>query len=457
MVELIIVVTILVILATIWFLSFWNYPSQARDSVRKTDLENIKKALEIYKIKEWWYILPWNWEDSTEFQGWVDWFITEEIAEKLKISKVPTDPLNGNYYKYSVSKTSDSYKIEVDFENEWKKIIWYIPVSCEDIFKNGKFKWNWVYKAYSNNYKPIDIYCHSDFPEKTFYQEIIGWNMEREDLDSFEFKGNVVFSSEENFWEWWWKSLKWVWYSEIKAKNFTYVDLTKSYKISWQLKNFRTSEHAWVVVWFEEYDKDFKIIVGERVNILPNSETVLTRNVSKWDKKIYFSCDDELYSLLQRRLSWTTSIAYDVSEDLSDLPTKKYSKMLWNPIPVEQKNITWFLKRNWQECELWTWNYFEAWIWWETKIRFHYGYSSFNKIWWDYKDLPNNWAWTEVSWVVRWYQPYWVNYNYFRKWTMFIKPIVLINTSSNCQWNSHGICNIESTTYLDDLKLEILN
>lgn len=53
LIELIIVITILLILLTIAFLNFWNYVSEARDSVRISDLKNIEKALLLYEMKEW--------------------------------------------------------------------------------------------------------------------------------------------------------------------------------------------------------------------------------------------------------------------------------------------------------------------------------------------------------------------------------------------------------------------
>ena len=70
LVELIIVVTILAILATIAFLTLWKYPLQARDTLRISDLKSIEKSLEIYKVKTWelpepdsidWQKVFWEW------------------------------------------------------------------------------------------------------------------------------------------------------------------------------------------------------------------------------------------------------------------------------------------------------------------------------------------------------------------------------------------------------------
>lgn len=60
LVELIIVITILWILATVWFISFKNYNNTARDSVRVTDIKTIFEWLSIYKVKSWIYPLPNN-------------------------------------------------------------------------------------------------------------------------------------------------------------------------------------------------------------------------------------------------------------------------------------------------------------------------------------------------------------------------------------------------------------
>jgi len=47
LVELIVVITILSILSTIAFVSFNGYASNARDSVRLTNLDDLAKALEL--------------------------------------------------------------------------------------------------------------------------------------------------------------------------------------------------------------------------------------------------------------------------------------------------------------------------------------------------------------------------------------------------------------------------
>lgn len=99
LVELIIVIIILIILATIAFISLWDYTMQTRDSKRISDLKNIEKAIEIYKVKNWNYPTPeYNGNFSKEFL---------EILPEL--TNLPKDP---NWVNYS-------YKIK-----NWKPILW---------------------------------------------------------------------------------------------------------------------------------------------------------------------------------------------------------------------------------------------------------------------------------------------------------------------------------------------
>ena len=60
LVELIVVITILVILGTIAFLSLQGYIGSAHDSSRITDIDNISKALDISMIKIGTYPAPDN-------------------------------------------------------------------------------------------------------------------------------------------------------------------------------------------------------------------------------------------------------------------------------------------------------------------------------------------------------------------------------------------------------------
>jgi len=53
LVELIVVITILAILWTIAFISLQWYSKSARDSKRISDIQNIKKYLELFALNTW--------------------------------------------------------------------------------------------------------------------------------------------------------------------------------------------------------------------------------------------------------------------------------------------------------------------------------------------------------------------------------------------------------------------
>jgi prepilin-type N-terminal cleavage/methylation domain-containing protein len=58
LVELIVVITIIAILWTIAFITLQWYSAQARDSKRLSDIQNIKKSLELFSLNTWKYPLP---------------------------------------------------------------------------------------------------------------------------------------------------------------------------------------------------------------------------------------------------------------------------------------------------------------------------------------------------------------------------------------------------------------
>ena len=106
LVELIIVVVIIAILATIAFLTLWNYTSQARDARRFSDKNNIEKALEIYKAKKWEYPdfdLDEKWEKVFWTWAW------EKVNTSL--STLPRDPLTNKFYRIELANNLD----KIDF------------------------------------------------------------------------------------------------------------------------------------------------------------------------------------------------------------------------------------------------------------------------------------------------------------------------------------------------------
>jgi len=96
LVELIVVITILVILWTIGYLSLLGYQVSSRDAVRQSDLNNIARVVELYDLQNERYPPVTDPSDVT-FSGAVIWrhgtFGETSFIESRQLSEIPTDPL----------------------------------------------------------------------------------------------------------------------------------------------------------------------------------------------------------------------------------------------------------------------------------------------------------------------------------------------------------------------------
>ena len=103
LVELVVVITILAILSSVWIVSYQDYIRNARNSVRISDMSNIKIWLKNHKLKNWSYPIPW-WYLSF-YNSWIEifkqWELNDDVATE-EISKKPKDPyVAGKSYMYS--------------------------------------------------------------------------------------------------------------------------------------------------------------------------------------------------------------------------------------------------------------------------------------------------------------------------------------------------------------------
>ena len=115
LVELIVVITILAILWTIAFISLQWYSKDARDSIRISDVSNMKTSLELFHLDAGKYPLPDDnqivdyWTEILWYQ-WVFW--TSVISSLSRtITEVPTDPLTDKKYVFSVANNKNEFEI----------------------------------------------------------------------------------------------------------------------------------------------------------------------------------------------------------------------------------------------------------------------------------------------------------------------------------------------------------
>jgi len=122
LVELIVTITILAILATIWFVALQSYTKNARDWQRIADLNSIKKSLELFIIEKWFYPTPDTpvWITYSWSLAWTQWTLWDTVTRNLeKLNKKPTDPLTQNEYTYSLTNLKNEYQLSAIVEWWW--------------------------------------------------------------------------------------------------------------------------------------------------------------------------------------------------------------------------------------------------------------------------------------------------------------------------------------------------
>ena len=139
-VELMVVVVILSILSTIWFIELsWNI-SDSRDSIRKSNFAEIKAAMKLYKTNKWSYPIPW---DSFRIDNltltWIalQWKLLKNTWLST-IDEIPYDPFIKIPYFYSITWNKQEFQIAWSLENDTNTI------SILD----------WDYKSVSQNILP---------------------------------------------------------------------------------------------------------------------------------------------------------------------------------------------------------------------------------------------------------------------------------------------------------------
>jgi len=120
LIEIIVSMTILVILTTIWFLSVRWWTTSARDAVRIDDVKNITTVIDLYHINRWGYPEPTNAVDITHSWATV-WtqggFWKDTIRQVGRIFWELKDPGYEVDYTYSVTNSRKEYQLSYVLED----------------------------------------------------------------------------------------------------------------------------------------------------------------------------------------------------------------------------------------------------------------------------------------------------------------------------------------------------
>ena len=124
LIEIIVVSTIFVLIALISFMSFSGFQKKSRDSKRKSDMDNVRGALEIYK----------NNNNNATYPSNLD-----NLVANRNIESLPLDPKTSQVYSYSpknpdgdacdetTSNPCTTYTLEANIESEPDKTIVMTP------------------------------------------------------------------------------------------------------------------------------------------------------------------------------------------------------------------------------------------------------------------------------------------------------------------------------------------
>jgi len=506
LVELIVVITILAILGTIGFISFQNYNSYARDTIRTSDLSLISRWIKISQV-QWGYApKPENFVEITASGTiiWYQWEFTSKIGNKYKLNWDFKDPLDEQNYVYSVDKNLNNFTVWGFLENDevalstegfnplentyarewrtlktkwdkfwiilkdWENLTWTVDIvttteNYEIYFDDDeKIEWPWTilwkmipnsscariqwlwnfrrkwtdekwgkYEIINSQWKNITVYCDYNNMEWYLYSAIEDWDMEVGESEQWKNYTKIKDPLEAHSWE---HLLKVVWARDVNSDFFIYIDPTKKYKLEWWAKSL------WVInsrflFGFKEYDENFELIANRNVNVVLWTEAILLNDVNPDDTTITFS---NSWTTCSKWENWNhflnfASIAFNIDDSwkYNDLPNYNLSPRKWFSSIVY----------NWNSCTL---NLNEP-VWLSylsgTKIRMH-------SAWW-YNYIATNWSvyppniWTKYSWEIRGISESWGNRSYFKRWTKYIKIMILANW-----WQTNN-----EILYIDDLKL----
>ena len=172
LVELIVVITILAILATVWFVSFSWYLAWARDTNRIAQLKSMSDALELYRTKK---DLPIP-DDKVDVQAngttiAYQWYIGANVLETIEYTEKGLDPKDKTYFTYMLSKNKKYFQLltfleesdedelaiknifdsslAVDYtdripKSQWKKLWILLDENNTPIQELSDITWNWL-------------------------------------------------------------------------------------------------------------------------------------------------------------------------------------------------------------------------------------------------------------------------------------------------------------------------
>ena len=135
-VELIVSTVIIIVLTSIWFISYVDFISDSRDAQRASDLSKVSSSLKIYKQKRGYYSPPGDafgilnmWKQVAQ-----QWKLNKKVFLNT-LDKLPSDPKSWTYYSYAVTNNKQEFQLVATLEN-WETEIPLLEWNYKTISKN---------------------------------------------------------------------------------------------------------------------------------------------------------------------------------------------------------------------------------------------------------------------------------------------------------------------------------
>lgn len=119
LVEIMVAISIIVLLAAVWFYSYSQNLSSARDWVRKSDFALIEAQLLNHKRIYWSFPIPWNNYEihNRWYRVATQWLLDRNVWIEWS-TVLPRDPLIETPYIYSISRNRQEFQIAWTLEND---------------------------------------------------------------------------------------------------------------------------------------------------------------------------------------------------------------------------------------------------------------------------------------------------------------------------------------------------
>jgi len=335
LVELIVVITILAILGTIAFISLQWYSSQARDSKRISDIQNIKKSLELFSLNTWKYPKPddYNTVSYTWELIWYQWTVWEQVSTNLSrnLNEKPTDPLIEEEYIYSTSNSQTEYEVLGLYENNMLSNLQLFEKTNAANLNFAKIEWNfnWLYAKTPSFYIPTP--------------SIINWNV----------WWNVDFAEDEILIE----SQVITWWDNIPWESTWWLDITLS-PYEWTITANSTEEEKLELVEAIQTAYSWSVLENDTVyaNIL--SKTSTWEMLDFVDVVVLEVAEYTSLSSNNEWNWWEESVVYSCDETSKPTDNGHISYIIWNPTEENQTYIQdgdncWYVCEEWYEYSVW--------------------------------------------------------------------------------------------------------